>query len=142
MAIPPYNPGTLNTWLTQHNGFESGDGFVWGATNPLGLVFENLTTDHNAMRVAFNAGKIVILHVHNGHHYVLTTGVDGDTFNVNDPLYDTASYTETQVVDAAIFHQTKGSVAQIADTALEILEDDSNMDENEIDESSGFDFSQ
>ena len=40
----------------------------------------------------FNSGHIVILNVHNGHHWVLMTGVSGSNFLVNDPGYSTSSY--------------------------------------------------
>ena len=66
---------------------------MWGSVAPLGLKYEGQISNHDQMRSDFNAGKVVILNVHNGGHWVLTTGVSGTTFNVNDPGYNTGSYT-------------------------------------------------
>ena len=35
-----YNPKTLNQWLKGHGGYVSGDLFVWGSINSLGLIYE------------------------------------------------------------------------------------------------------
>lgn len=35
-----FNPSTLNSWLKSHGGYASGDLFVWGSVNSLGLKFE------------------------------------------------------------------------------------------------------
>ena len=57
------------------------------------------------MRADFNAGKVVILNVHNGNHWVLTTGVSGTNFSVNDPGFNTGSYPQSEVVRAGIFRR-------------------------------------
>jgi hypothetical protein len=39
------------------------------------------------------------MNVHNGGHWVLATGYSGNSINVNDPGYTTASYDLSQVVN-------------------------------------------
>jgi hypothetical protein len=34
-----YNPSTLNTWLTHNGGYVSGDAYVWGAIDKLGVTY-------------------------------------------------------------------------------------------------------
>jgi hypothetical protein len=41
------NPGSLNSWLTSHGGYVSGDLFVWASVNPLGLIFYNFVDPVN-----------------------------------------------------------------------------------------------
>ena len=40
------------------------------------------------MKEAFSQGKVLILNVHNGVHWVLTTGLTDTDFLVNDPGYN------------------------------------------------------
>lgn len=46
-----------------------------------------------------DAGKVVILNVHNGGHWVLAYAYSGDNIMVNDPGYSTTSYALSQIVD-------------------------------------------
>jgi hypothetical protein len=39
----PADPGTINQWLQENNGFEDGYGFKWNSTNSLGLVWERFS---------------------------------------------------------------------------------------------------
>ena len=64
------------------------------------------------MRADHSAGKVVILNVHNGGHWVLTTGVSGTSFIVNDPGFATSSYTEGEVVRAGIFRKSAALLSQ------------------------------
>lgn len=92
-----YNPGSLNTWLKGHGGYVSGDLFVWGSVNSQGLSYVGKVANGN-IQSSLNAGEIVILNVHNGGHWVLATSMSGSTINVNDPGYNTASYTLSEIV--------------------------------------------
>jgi hypothetical protein len=92
-----FNPGTLNTWLKGHGGYVSGDLFVWGSVNSLGLSYVGKVSN-SGIQAALNANEIVILNVHNGGHWVLATGMSGSTINVNDPGYSTTSYTLSEIV--------------------------------------------
>ena len=73
------NPKTLNTWLKAHSGYASGDLFVWGSVSTLGLSYSGKVTAE-AAKTAVDQGKIVILNVRNGGHWVLATSRNGDTF--------------------------------------------------------------
>ena len=92
-----YNPGSLNTWLKGHGGYVSGDLFVWGSVNSLGLSYVGKVAN-SGIQGALNANEIVILNVHNGGHWVLATSMSGSTINVNDPGFSTASYTLSEIV--------------------------------------------
>jgi hypothetical protein len=92
-----YNPGTLNSWLKANGGYVSGDLFVWGSVNKLGLSYVGKVAN-SGIQGALNANEIVILNVHNGGHWVLAHSMSGSTINVNDPGYNTASYTLSEIV--------------------------------------------
>lgn len=92
-----YNPGSLNTWLKGHGGYVSGDLFVWGSVNSLGLSYVGKVANNN-IQASLNAGEVVILNVHQGAHWVLATSMSGSTINVNDPGFNTASYTLSEIV--------------------------------------------
>jgi hypothetical protein len=97
------NPGSLNQWLKQHDGFI--DGKNTGYINPLALtllskqaVGINKITSFDALEYSrdygsnFNDLKMlikrnipVILDV--GGHYVLAYGIQENTFNILDPFY-------------------------------------------------------
>ena len=93
-----YNPSTLNKWLTSNGGYASGDLLIWGAINKLGLTFEG-KVGNSQIKAKLDQGKVVILNVHNGGHWVLAYSYSGDTINVNDPGYSTSSYSLSQIVD-------------------------------------------
>ncbi len=50
-----YNPGTLNTWLKGHGGYVSGDLFVWGSVNSLGITYVGKVAN-TGIQAALNAG--------------------------------------------------------------------------------------
>lgn len=93
-----YNPSTLNQWLKAHGGYVSGDLFVWGSINSLGLTFEGKVAN-SQIKAKLDQGRVVICNVHNGGHWVLAYGYNGDNILVNDPGYSTTSYTLSQIVD-------------------------------------------
>jgi len=93
-----YNPSTLNAWLKTHGGYVSGDLFVWGSINSLGLAYQ-AKVSNSQIKANLDAGKVVICNVHNGGHWVLATGYSGDNIMVNDPGYSTTSYALNQIVD-------------------------------------------
>jgi hypothetical protein len=93
-----YNPSTLNTWLKAHGGYVSGDLFVWGSINTLGLVYQGKVAN-SQIKAKLDQGFVVICNVHNGGHWVLAHSYNGDNINVNDPGFTTTSYTLSQIVD-------------------------------------------
>lgn len=115
-----YNPSSLNTWLKGHGGYVSGDLFVWGSVKPLGLSYIGKVSNAN-IASSLSANHIVILNVHGGHHWVLATSMSGSTIHVNDPGFNTASYTLSEIVanNSGLFHAS-GSFLGIMIDELEI----------------------
>lgn len=111
-----YTPSTLNSWLKGHGGYVSGDLFVWGAVNSLGLSYVGKVSNSN---IASNlaANNIVILNVHNGGHWVLATSMSGNTIYVNDPGYSTSSYNLADIVanNSGLYHVSGGFLGVMID---------------------------
>ena len=93
-----FNPSTLNQWLKSHGGYVSGDLFVWGSINSLGLVFEG-KVNNSEIKSKLDQGKVVICNVHNGGHWVLAYAYNGDSILVNDPGDSTTSYNLNEIVN-------------------------------------------
>ena len=87
----------------------------------------------------FHAGKVVILNVHNGGHWVLTTGISGNTFHVNDPGYNVGSYSASQVVRAGIYRRGAEFVEPTDEVPTEPSTDETCEPEN-VPEDFVFDF--
>lgn len=92
------NPSSLNKWLTANGGYVKDDLFVWASINSWGVTFQGFISNDKITKY-IDGGYIVILNVHNGGHWVLATGYQGDSITVNDPGYSTASYTLSQIVN-------------------------------------------
>ena len=95
-------PPIMNKWLKAHGGF-SRDNFIWGSIGKLGFKFLGKITNRNEMVKAMNAGKLVILNVNHGRHYVLATGHDKTGFKVMDPGYSKTHYKFSEVVSASLY---------------------------------------
>ena len=93
-----YNPGTINTWLTNNNGYANKNLFVWASINKLGLTFKGFVAN-SQIKSNLDAGNVVILNVHNGAHWVLAYDYSGNNILVNDPGYSTTSYPLSGIVD-------------------------------------------
>src|SRR4051812_40682830 len=98
------DPGTFNTWLNAHNGYEGGDELVWAAGDAFGTAkFQNYfrgagAMSQSAMQAAISAGQPIIVNVRNGGHWVLVTGyINGATYAVNDPGFSVNSYVYTDM---------------------------------------------
>lgn len=105
-------PSTLNSWLTGHGGYVSGDLLVWAAANQLGgPKYQNYYKGYGSMSVdALNAaasrGQPVIVNVHNGGHWVLVTGpaaAGSRTFPVNDPGYNAGTYQYSEMGNFVVY---------------------------------------
>ncbi|KAL4467229.1 hypothetical protein ABPG72_005854 [Tetrahymena utriculariae] len=120
------NPKTVNDWLKAHSGY-SGELFIWGSISSLGFSYVGKV---NAAQAAtdLDQGYVVILNVRNGGHWVLATGRNGSTFNVNDPGYNVSTYTQSEVTQAAIFSVRAGFLQQ-AYEAFENLANFVNQDD-------------
>jgi hypothetical protein len=98
------NPGHLNTWLKGHGGYQ-GSLIVWSAVDGLGKLKFQARAKYSCTEMGqmIRAGKMLILNVRGGGHWVLATGADGSTLHVNDPGYNVGSYSCSEVVMAAVY---------------------------------------
>ena len=105
----PSNPGTLNAWLRDNNGYDgSNDLFeaVVQEINPEHIVWPSdgmhKTKDLSYETVGeyVDSGRVVISNVLNGTHFVLTVGqgTDGDTLIVRDSGFDRTEYSYSRDV--------------------------------------------
>lgn len=109
-------PKTLNEWLKLNDGYDDSNDLIetqvplidpsriaW----PEDAMHKTNDLSFDTVRSYLDKGRIVIANVNNGGHFVLLTGyseVDGDTFAVNDPGYDRATYSyKNDVVGYRIF---------------------------------------
>jgi hypothetical protein len=109
------NPGTLNKWLQNNGGYDEDNDFIEPVAvniNPDRIVWPDdamhKTNDlgYDTVKEYLDAGRIVIGNVMEGHHFVLLTGysTDGDTFAVNDPGFNTLTYSyKEDIVGYRIF---------------------------------------
>mmetsp|Transcript_17670 Transcript_17670/g.15483 ORF Transcript_17670/g.15483 Transcript_17670/m.15483 type:complete len:176 (-) Transcript_17670:134-661(-) len=102
-------PASFNNWLKSNNGFASGNLLMWGAAASLGLRFDGFVNGGSAAASALNSGKLVVLNVRNGGHWVLAVSSNGSTFTVRDPGYQTTTYSYSDVGRAGTFTWTGGN---------------------------------
>jgi hypothetical protein len=95
-------PGVLNKYLSTHHGYQ-GNLFLWGSVSKFGFGYVGQFRDKNQLRNYFKQGKVLILNVRNGGHWVLCTGLGNGYFSVNDPGFNVAKYTDAQVVLAGVY---------------------------------------
>jgi hypothetical protein len=101
------DPAALNTWLGSHGGYASGCNIVWGSVNAFGKVkYQSMQTASEANICAgLKAGHGIIANVNGGHHWVLLTGCrGGGVFDVNDPGYNRATYSMSDILREAVYH--------------------------------------
>jgi hypothetical protein len=98
------NPATLNNFLRSNGGYY-GNLYVWGAVSRFGLNYQGQPTDKGTINKNICANNVVVLNVNGGGHWVLATGVsaDGQTYYVNDPGFNRATYSAGEVVRAGIY---------------------------------------
>ena len=106
----PSNPGTLNTWLRDNDGYTMGNDLkesVVPGINPAHISWPasgmHTTNDipMSGIQAMLKAGRPVIANVMHGHHFVLVIGwdtVDGDTLYINDPGFTRTTYSYSQDV--------------------------------------------
>lgn len=108
------NPGTLNAWLEQNDGYTCDGGdcnnlvldIVSNLTSKLTLISESPAPSVEVMRKHLTAGDTIYLaHVHNSGHFVLVQGWDDAkaAFTVRDPFYNTTEYTHDQISDVIAY---------------------------------------
>lgn len=102
------NPKTLNTWMINNKLLTEDFYFDWSYINKFGFIYERSLTKIDSMIEYFNNGKAVILQNTSKNTYSVMTGYSKDStgkvvFQVNDPKYGIASYSEYVVYWAFIF---------------------------------------
>ena len=96
------NCETFNQYLQDNHGY-SGNAIIWATANRLGVTYEGQITSISAIKTAVCDNKLVVLNVKAGGHWVLATGVNGNTFFVNDPGYQGNTYNGDEVVRASVY---------------------------------------
>jgi hypothetical protein len=93
------NPQTLNTWLkNQTDGYLGNGNVSWYALTRLSKLSKsknNINFDALQYLHGENSSSQLAIDINNhipdildvGKHFVVGTGIDGDTFNINDPAY-------------------------------------------------------
>jgi len=100
------NPGTLNSWLDGHAGYESGCDIVWAAVNSFKVMTFQAMENANYATICAGAaaGHAIIINVRGGTHWVLVTGCSGGNYLVNDPYFNVNSYSPSDVLIEAVYH--------------------------------------
>ena len=95
------DPGALNTWLTQNNGYWADDDVIWDAVN--GYTGGQLTwtgwfgPDLQLIQGELDAGRPVIAEVSldGNEHFVIVTGSNEQGLTINDPWFgDTVNFSD------------------------------------------------
>lgn len=107
----PANPGTLNAWLRNNNGYDGSNDFyeevlpnissrgnvIW----PKDGMHKTNDLQPQTVRLYLEKGRVMIANVMNGSHFVLVTGWDQeneDVLFVNDPGFNLNNYSYSQDV--------------------------------------------
>lgn len=101
------NPGSLDTWLTDNNGYANGCDIIWASVDAFGATsFQGMeTADESSICSGLDQNHGIIANVNGGAHWVLLTGCLGNgQFSVNDPYYDRTSYGLDEILVEAVYH--------------------------------------
>ena len=111
------DPGTLNTWLVENEGYSCVDGNcnnlnlpqvekidVYGRIKYMGEIFPP-TLSRSYVVQALHRGLVVLGHVRNRTHFVLLNGEidDGDSYTVMDPFYNSTTYSYGDISDVIVY---------------------------------------
>ena len=99
------NPGSLNKWLKENNGYSNGDQIVWNKIDNIYGPIEYVTTTSNVDSIKYyiDRGDAALLKVSARPHYVLSTSYASSHYNVLDPRDIYLSYQTYEVSEAVIF---------------------------------------
>eukprot|EP00981_Chlorochromonas_danica_P006722 scaffold1463_cov189-Ochromonas_danica.AAC.17 len=101
------NPGSLDEWLSNNGGYANGCDIYWGSVDAFGVTsFQGLEyASESAICNGLAQGHGIIANVNNGSHWVLLTGCQGGgVFQVNDPGYNRATYSMSEILVEAVYH--------------------------------------
>lgn len=101
------DPGSLNSWLKSNGGYSGGCNINWASVDKLGYTKFQGKQNPTESEICngLKAGHGLVANVHNGGHWVLLTGCNGNgVFAVNDPGYSTTTYKRSDIVDLAVYH--------------------------------------
>ncbi len=95
------NPSSFNSWLKSQRGYASGCDIYWGKADSFGKTsFQGIEKANEAAICAgLSNGHGIIANVNGGHHWVLLTGCKGGgVFTVNDPGFNRATYSMSDII--------------------------------------------
>merc|ERR1712063_128829 len=103
------NPGNLNDWLINNNGYADSDLIIWSSVDGLGKVhFKEEVDTLSASDIANFVNKCypVIVNVRSGTHWVLITGTtsNSDVFEVNDPYFSNTTYSLSDMSEFVVYN--------------------------------------
>ena len=113
----PSNPGTLNAWLVDNEGYSCVDGNcnnlnlpqvekidIYGGITYVGEIFPPVLTRSYIVK-ALEEGQVVLGHVRNKTHFVLLNGVldGGNSYTVMDPFYNSTTYSYENISDVIVY---------------------------------------
>lgn len=111
------NPGILNAWLVENDGYLCLDGNcndldlkqvekidVYGTIRFLGEIFKPHFNASTLMK-AVDTGLVVIAHVREKTHFVLLNGSadNGESYTVLDPFYNSTTYAYEDISDVIMY---------------------------------------
>ena len=95
-------PAVLNDYLLRNNGYY-GNLFIWASLTKYGLTYEGQSTIKPEIKQYICDTSLVFLNVNGGSHWVLANSWEGDTFYVNDSLYNKGTYSSCDITLAAVY---------------------------------------
>jgi ABC-type bacteriocin/lantibiotic exporter with double-glycine peptidase domain len=98
-AVTPKN---LNQFLLANGGYQ-GNLYVWGAISRFGFKYQGQPTNINTIKNYVCSKAVVILNIDKGGHWVLATGVNGNTFTINDPGRTRSTVSASEVSRAGVY---------------------------------------
>lgn len=97
------DPGRLNQWLKENNGFMGSNSIIWskaiemteGRVNYLGMQNFSQSADMDTINLYIDSGFPVLarMNFQNTPHYVVITGRSEGTYFINDPWYENPART-------------------------------------------------
>lgn len=105
------NPGSLNSWLKQNDGYVNGGNLDWSSITRLaklakdsgnnpsfaynGFEFVMIRSpDKTQLRTDLDNSQPDILEVANPQHFIVAKGIKDTTFDINDPYHDRTTLTD------------------------------------------------